>query len=327
MRKWIIRIAIGLGALLVLAVGAIIVFFYLLHPKLRDAPKVTAPTTPEAIERGRYLAHHVNGCAVCHSAIDETKPGDEIVAGQLFSGREFIAPDFPGRLVAPNLTPDKERGVGAWTDGELMRAIREGVSRDGRTLFPMMPYTHFRHITDEDTLAIIAYLRSVPPIRNQLPAMEVNFPVSMFVRLAPTPLTTSPPAWPTEPVARGQVLLKVMGCIDCHTPMDGKGQHVASKMYAGGMKFEGPPGVVFASNITPDPATGIGAYSDEDLMRVFKEGKRKDGRELWVMPWRAYQGATDEDLRAVIAALRVQKPVINAVPAPKLKAVATSASP
>ncbi len=85
-----------------------------------------------------------------------------------------------------------------------------------------------------------------------------------------------------------------------------------------GTKFEGPFGTVHASNITADPATGIGAYSDDDLMRVFREGKGKDGRSLWVMPWRAYQGASDEDLRAVIAALRKVKAIPNVVPAPQV---------
>lgn len=320
MKKWLKRIGIGLGVLLVLAVSAIVVFFYVLHPELRDAPAVTAPTSPEAIARGAYLANHVTGCVVCHSQVDDTKPGDAIIDGQLLSGRVF--PDdgeFPGRIVAPNLTPDRERGIGAWTDGELMRAMREGVSRDGRALFPMMPYTHLRKLTDDDTLAIIAYLRSVPAIKNNLPRMEVGFPVSMFIRLAPEPLEASPPAYPTDEVARGHVLLEVMGCVSCHTPMD-KGQPIESKHFAGGMKFAGPMGTVYSSNITSDPATGIGAYSDADLMRVFREGKGKDGRTLWVMPWRALQGTKEEDLRAVIAALRTLKPIPNVVPAPKMTA-------
>lgn len=326
MKKWLKRLGLGVGVVLVLAVSAAMVFFYVLHPKLRDAPTVSAPTTSEAIARGKYLAHHVNGCAVCHSPIDEAKAGDAIIESQLFAGRQFPDPEFPGTLVAPNLTPDKARGIGAWTDGELMRAIREGVSRDGRTLFPMMPYTHLKHLTDEDTLAIIAYLRTVPAVSNdKLPRMEVGFPVSMFIRLAPEPLAKSPPAWPHEPAKRGALLLETMGCVSCHTPMD-KGQPIEAKKFAGGMKFAGAFGTVHASNITPDAATGIGAYSDDDLMRVFREGKGKDGRTLWVMPWRAYQGATDDDLRAVIAALREVKPVTNTVPAPKLRAAVSSAN-
>ncbi|HUS30739.1 MAG TPA: c-type cytochrome [Kofleriaceae bacterium] len=319
--KWVKRIAMVLGVLLVLAVGFVVVFFYVLHPKSRSAPSMTAPNTPEAIARGEYLAQHVLGCALCHSPIDESKPGDEVLAGQLFAGRVFPVKEmgFPGTLNGPNLTPDKTAGIGAWTDGEVARAIREGVDRNGKTLFPMMPYTRFKRLTDEDTLAVIAYLRSVPPIATKVPRSEINFPVSMFIRLAPAPLAGSPPAWPTDTVERGKILLEVMSCIDCHTPMV-KGKLVDGREFSGGNRFKGAFGDVHSSNITPDQATGIGAYSDDDLMRVFKEGKGKDGRTLWVMPWRALQGTKDEDLRAVIAALRTLKPIQNVVPAPNVTA-------
>ena len=314
--KWVKRIAIGLGIFFVLAFAAVGVFFYALHPKSHDAPNVTAPKTPEALARGEYLAKHLLGCVICHSPVDEKQPGDEWDETKLFAGRVFPSSgNFPGRLIGPNISP---AAVGTWTDGQLMRAIREGVDKDGKTLFPMMPYGRFKKLTDEDTLAVIAYLRSVPPQPTMVGTTDVDFPVSMFVRLAPAPVESPPPAWPTEPVARGKILLEVMSCIDCHTPMD-KGKIIESKFYAGGTEFSVPGiGSVHSSNITPDPATGIGAYSDDDLMRVFKEGKGKDGRTLWVMPWKALQGTKDEDLRAVIAALRTLKPIANVVPAPKI---------
>jgi mono/diheme cytochrome c family protein len=312
--KWVKRIAIGLGIFFVLAFSAVLVFFYALHPKSRAAPNVTAQKTTETISRGEYLAKHVLGCVLCHSPVDEKQPGDVWDETKLFAGRKFPASsEFPGKLVGPNISP---AALEKWTDGEIMRAIREGVDRTGRTLFPMMPYGRFRKVTDEDTLAVIAYLRSVPAQPTMIGHTEVDFPVSMFVRLGPQPLESSPPAWPTDPVARGKILLEVMSCIDCHTPME-KGSLIESKLYAGGNKFSAPElGTVYASNITPDPATGIGAYSDEDLMRVFKEGKGKNGRTLWVMPWRALQGTSDEDLRALIAGLRTLKPIPNVVPAP-----------
>jgi mono/diheme cytochrome c family protein len=314
--KWVKRILIGLGALLVLVTGFIVIYFYALHPKSRAAPNVTAPKTPEAIARGEYLAKHVAGCVICHSPMDMKVPGDQWDDTKIFAGRAFPSSgNFPGTLVGPNISPT---AVGKWSDGELLRAIREGVDREGNALFPMMPYGRFTKLTDDDVLAIIAYVRSVPPQPETAGATSIDFPVSMFIRLAPKPLDKAPPAWPTDPVARGKVLLEVMSCIDCHTPMN-KGQLVESKLYAGGNKFSEPTlGTVYSSNITSDAATGIGAYSDEDLMRVFKEGKGKDGRTLWVMPWRAYQGANDEDLRAVIAALRTLKPIANQVPAPKV---------
>lgn len=302
-----------------LLVGAVVVNFYVLHPKARAAPSLAADSSPETIERGRYLARHVLGCTVCHSPIDEERPGDFIIEDELLSGREFpVIPEMiPGKLVAPNLTPDPDTGLGRWTDGEIARAIREGVSRDGRPLFPMMNYGQFRYLTDEDTLAVIAYLRSVPPIRKSLPPTEIDFPVSLFIRLAPEPLESSPPPWPDEPVARGKLLLRVMGCVDCHTPME-KGAPVEGMFLAGGNPFGGPFGTVYSANITSHPASGIGSYSDEDLLRVFREGRSKSGEHLWVMPWSATMGLSEEDLSALIAALREVPPNPNLVPARKL---------
>jgi mono/diheme cytochrome c family protein len=316
----VIRKLVALGGFAGLLLGAAIaVNFYVLHPKVRAAPELRASATPEAIERGRYLAHHVLGCVPCHSPIDEDRPGDFVIEGALLSGREFpVVPEMiPGKLVAGNLTPDRETGLGAWTDGEIARAIREGVSRDGRPLFPMMNYGQFRHLTDEDTLAVISYLRSVPPIRKELPPSAIDFPASMFIRLAPAPLSEPPPEWPNEPLARGRMLLKVMGCVDCHTPME-KGRPIEGMDLAGGNAFAGPFGVVYAANITSHPASGVGAYSDEDLVRVFREGRAKDGRALWVMPWSATMGLRDEDLAALIAALREIAPNPNLVPARQL---------
>lgn len=308
---------LGVAGFAIMLLGAAAgVNFYVLHPRARAAPDFHAAPSPEALDRGRYLAHHVLGCVTCHSPIDETRPGDFIVEDGLLSGREFpVVPEMlPGKLVAPNLTPDEETGIGGWTDGEIARAIREGVSRDGRPLFPMMNYGQFRNLTDGDTLALIAYLRSVPAIENRLPESSIDFPVSMFIRLAPEPLEVSPPPWPEEPLARGRLLLKVMGCVDCHTPME-RGQPVEGMRLAGGNAFRGPFGVVYSANITSHPAAGIGAFSDEDLKRVFLEGRSKAGHVLWVMPWSATAGLHQEDVSALIAALRDVAPNPNLVPA------------
>ena len=100
--------------------------------------------------------------------------GLKVVEGKAFAGRSF-APDGVPFLTAPNLTPDPETGIGTWTDDMLARAIREGISHDGRTLFPIMPYQKFRHLSDEDLASIVVYLRSLPPIRNPLPPTLSRF--------------------------------------------------------------------------------------------------------------------------------------------------------
>ncbi|GMV43716.1 MAG: hypothetical protein AMXMBFR64_54320 [Myxococcales bacterium] len=314
------KVALGVFGVVALLVVGVVVYFYALHPKVATPRDLKAPSTPEAIERGRYLAEHLLGCVACHSEIDESRPGDFIKEDTRLSGRVFPQdPDFPGTLVGPNLTPDPETGLGAWTDGEIVRAIREGISRDGTPLFPIMNYPAYRMLPDEDVLAVVAYLRTARPIRRELPRSKVDFPVSMFIRLAPKPVEGSPPPLPTETLPRGRALLQLMSCKDCHTPME-KGEFVEGKEMAGGMCFKGDFGKVCAPNISSHPAAGIGSMSDDDLMRVFREGRGKDGRTLWVMPWSVTKGATDEDLRALIAALREIPPQTDLVPARELKA-------
>lgn len=323
--KIIKRILLVVAALLMVAISALVLKFYVLSPKQRPAPEVKAPSTPEAIERGRYLAHHVAVCVGCHSEVDVTKSGEPMLPGRVGSGRDFgEIPGFPGRMRASNLTPDPETGIGSVSDGQVLRAMREGIGHDGHVLFPMMPYpTYAKALSDEDALAVIAYLRTLPPIKNDPGRPSVKFPVSMFIRGVPQPLTASPPAPPpvTDQLARGNWLLAVASCHDCHDAFDGRRQALPGKELSGGAEFPMPGGrgSIFAANITSDTATGIGAYSDDDLLRVLNEGVSKSGRKLYGMPWPYYAGMTDEDKRSLIAALRKVPAVSHVVPASTFK--------
>jgi hypothetical protein len=322
--KILFRIAIGLGLLLAIAVFALLVNFYVLHPKKREPLAVKAPSTPEAIERGRYLTHHVAGCVGCHSDVDVSKPGEPIIEGRTGAGRDFGEFEgFPARLRARNLTPDKETGIGAVSDGEMLRAMREGIGFDGRALFPMMPYqTYAKALSDEDALAIIAYLRTLPPIERDVGKTEIAFPVSMFIRAAPRPLEkplAAPPA-ASDVRARGEWLLSLCSCRDCHDGFNERREPIAGRELSGGAPFPIPgKGTVYAANITSDKATGIGSYSDEDLLRALTEGISKSGRLLYGMPFVYYRGMTEEDKRALLVALRKVKPVSNVVPPPTFK--------
>jgi mono/diheme cytochrome c family protein len=309
------------GGLLVLAIGGVTTKFFVLSPKSRAPQDVHAPTTPEAIARGKYLATNVAVCLGCHSKLEESKPGHPMVEGMAGSGRDFgPEPGFPGRIRTANLTPDKQFGIGNWTDGEVLRAMREGIGKDGHALFPMMPYKNLgANLSDDDGLAIIAYLRSLPPIANDPGKTEINFPVSMFIRAAPAPLEKSAGAPPTDPMGRGKWLLGMGNCNLCHDSFDSKRQPLPGMHFAGGEPFSVPQGKVYAANITSDKATGIGAYSDEDLMRVFNEGIGKAGRPLLQMPWAFYKGMTDDDKKALILALRDTPPVNHPVPPPDIK--------
>jgi mono/diheme cytochrome c family protein len=322
MKKILKRALAVVGVLLALAVGGVATKFYVLLPKMRPAPDVKAPTTPEAIERGKYLANHVAACVGCHSKVDTSVSGEPPVEGFLGAGRDFgEMPGFPGHLRAPNLTPDKETGLGSWTDGEVLRAIREGVGKDGRVLFPQMPYVTYSHtLSDDDALAVIAYLRSLEPVKNNPGRAEIGFPVSMFIRGVPKPLEKSPPPPPTDKLARGNWLLEICSCSDCHDSMDAHMNKIPGKRLAGGMGMPvGDKGMVYAANLTSDKATGIGSYSDDDIRRAINEGKAKSGRTLYIMPWYYYKGMTDEDKDALIVALRAVPAVANVVPPATIK--------
>ena len=314
------KIVVVVAVLVLAAVIGVPAFFYGAYPKMRPAPEMKAPSTPAALERGRYLAEAMTGCVACHSPIDESRPGDFPQAGLEYAGRVWPAEaGFPGTIVAPNITPDPETGIGRWTDGEVARAIREGVSRDGRPLFPLMNYPSYRDLSDEDVMALVAYLRSRPAIRRDNGRTALHFPVGMMIRTVPQPLEGPPAGLPAGGVERGRTMLKLMLCGDCHTPRDDRGNPVAGKELAGGTAFRGPWGVVYSANITSHPSAGLGTYSNDDLRRVFREGKNRAGRSLWVMPWSVTKNLTDSDIDALIAALREVPPIPNLVPAAEVR--------
>lgn len=306
----------------VLGLVAVLSFFYGCRPKSRPAPVMNAPTTAEAIARGKYLVHNVAACVGCHSPVQEDVPGEPYVEGKLGAGRDFGDFGGPVHIRASNLTPDRDHGLGGWTDGEIARALREGVSKDGRNLFPQMPYLTYREtLSDGEVLDIIAYLRTLKPVENDPGHTSVSFPVSMFLRSVPQPLEqVAPPApSPSDRMNRGRWLLKTASCHDCHDSVDDKMQKIPGKSLGGGMKFVTPKGTFYASNISSDQASGIGSYSTDDILRAIKEGKGKNGRTLYSMPWSYYKGMTGEDLDALVAALKEEPPIANIVPAPQPK--------
>lgn len=317
MKKTVKRVLAGVVAVPFLGIGALLLNFYGLSPKTRPAPSMTAPSNPEAVARGRYLAENVAGCVACHSEVDEAL-GDAPKPGRFGVGRDLIStPDGKVHIRTSNITPDKETGIGTWTDGEIARAIREGVDKNGHTLFPQMPYVTFAQtLSDGEVLDIIAYLHTLPPQKNAIAPTDVAFPISMFIRSVPHPLETPAPPQPSpsDRAARGTWLLKTALCNECHDSVDEHMQKIPGKAFAGGFAFPLPGGkVVRAPNISSDKATGIGAYSDDDIRRAVQDGKGKDGRTLKVMPWGAYKGLTNEDADALIAALRQAPAVSNVV--------------
>ena len=269
-------------------------------------------STPERLARGRYLAGAVTGCIFCHSPHDWQAPGAPVIESKLAAGDIFPAEGLPGIVIAPNLTPDPETGAGNWSDDQLARAIREGIGHDGRALFPLMPYENFRFLPDEDLASIVVYLRSLPTVRNPLPKTEIIFPVKYLIRSVPQPLTMPVPAEnSTDPVARGQQLVRISSCGHCHTPSE-RGQRNSALDLAGGFEMKGPFGTVTTANITPDP-TGISYYTEATFIQAIRTGKVGARQLNPIMPWGMLRDMTDEDLKAMFAYLRTLKPVRHRV--------------
>src|SRR5947209_1895892 len=225
MKRWVKILLIVLVVLLVIVAGAAVKIFGLrtfIGPRKRDLTAQTFTSTPARLERGKYLANSV-GCLYCHSPHDWSKRDEPIPAGMEGAGQQLPYTDLPGRIIAPNLTPDRETGAGTWSDDTLARAIREGIGHDGRAMFPIMPYVHYRTMPDEDLASIVVYLRSLPPVRNPLPQTEIIFPVKYLIRNNPQPITTAVPQPNlSDPVKRGSFLVNLVGCADCHTPVDNR---------------------------------------------------------------------------------------------------------
>jgi mono/diheme cytochrome c family protein len=318
MRKHLLMAA---GAL-TFAAGSALGYLVLRQPLSAPAPDINVKMTPERIARGRHLFHHVAGCEGCHSERDFDRFGGPVMRPAV--GRQFAAESgLPGKVVAPNLTPDRETGLGRWSDGEKIRAIREGISRDGRALFPFMPYAGYRRMSDDDVQAIVAYLNSLKPMRNPLPRTELTFAANALMKSAPRPVdgTIASPDR-SNPIAYGAYLSAIGGCFGCHTPKV-EGQPAKGKEFAGGRVFSTPQGTVVSTNITPDAATGIGSWSESRFVQRFL-CHREDAAHLaqlppttrfniTVMPWLGYSHLEREELTAIYAYLRSRKPVRNEV--------------
>jgi mono/diheme cytochrome c family protein len=280
-------------------------------PTTSPPPQPSPAVDPALLERGRYFANAIVDCKSCHtrrSDVDQTQAlSPEWTGGEVFDRRW----NLPGALITPNLTPDRETGLGAWTDDEVRRAVRQGLNRAGEPLFPLMPAHLYQSMADADLTALIAFLRSLPPQKKPTERVtQLDMPRSALPRL---PELAGPVAAPPteDPVARGKYIVTLANCITCHSPT-AKGKLLEGRFLAGGVAFTTPFGSFVSPNITSDPDTGIGRHSDADLVRLFREGTLRNGKQVFAnfMPWYVYRNMTDADIAAVIAFLR-SAPAIN----------------
>jgi mono/diheme cytochrome c family protein len=276
---------------------------------LLAGPVVAAAQT--AVERGRYLVEGLGACANCHTPKGPQGPD----AGKHLAGG-FEIPEAFGVAVSPNITPDRVTGIGAWTDEQIIRAIREGKHRDGRTLGPPMPYGFYRGLSDTDVKAMVAYLRTVQPIENRVARSRYTTP------LPPSwgpPVGVVPDVPRTDVVRYGAYLAgPVAHCMECHTPHKPEGGPDMTRLGAGGFAFRGPWGVSYAANLTSDPETGLGRWTDSEIVGSIHGARRGGGRVLPPMPVDWYvRGISGDDLKALLAYLRSLPPMKNAVPKPE----------
>jgi len=313
LRKVLLGSFLVLILLLVVGITATIGWRPFIGPKARALTARKFEATPQRIERGRYIFNSLSGCVDCHSEHDPNGPDHLVLASMQGSGEVMPFTDLPGRVVASNLTSDPQTGAGTWSDDQLARAIREGIGHDGRALFPMMPYEHYRLMSDEDLASVVVYIRTLPPLHHELPKTDIVFPVKYLIRSAPQPITAAVSAPDhTNQLQWGGYLVNLAGCIDCHTPMD-HGQPIAGLEYAGGQVFQGSwSGTIASANITPDPS-GIAYYDEPLFLQVLRTGYVKARKLNSLMPVDQYKGLTDDDLKAMFAYLRTIKPVKHRV--------------
>lgn len=257
------------------------------------------------VERGKYLVESIAACGNCHTPQGPNGP----VLSRALSGGPPMVEDKLFIAQPSNLTPDRETGLGRYTDSELKVMIREGKRPDGSLIGPPMPFNFYRSMADADLDAIIAYLRSVPAVRNAVPKSVYNIPLPP----AWTPPIVEPIAAPprSEKVAYGAYLAGPLGhCLECHTPMGPDGRFQFDTMLgAGGMKFDGPWGISVSRNITSDPETGLGQWSDAEIERAIRMGVDRHGRQLMPpMGYTYYARISTEDMSALVAFLRTLPP-------------------
>ncbi len=305
---------IALTILLVAAITLTIGWRPFIGPRARTLTARNFESTPARLARGEYLVQSVTDCMDCHAQHDWTAHDAPILPNTLGAGQDMnFLKGFPGKVYAPNITPDPETGAGNWSDDQLARAIREGVGHDGRALFPFMPYPDFQSMSDEDLASVVVYLRSLPPVHKPQPQTELIFPVKYLIRNVPDPVDEPVPQPDlSTPEKRGKYLVTIAGCTDCHTPQDAHGQPLPGMDFAGGFILDGPWGRVASANITPDES-GIAAFDETRFTQVMRIGYDKARKLSQIMPSHTYRGMTEEDMSGIFAYIKTFKPVAHHV--------------
>lgn len=246
------------------------------------------------VERGQYLVEGPAACGNCHTG--------PVPGAPAFGGFTIIETGFTAH--AHNITPASR--ISGWTDAELARAIREGIRPDDSVIGPPMPFDLYRHISDTDLAAIVAYIRTLDSVETEFAANTYPFPLPPAYG---PPVDSVPEISRDDPTAYGGYLAgPIAHCTECHSLSGGR-PDLENNLGGGGHVWQGPWGTSVASNITSH-ADGLAAYSDDEIARMVREGVRPDGSPMMPpMPYGMYANITDEDMAAMIAFLRTLPPL------------------
>lgn len=264
-----------------------------------------------AVERGQYVFRAAGGCG-CHTNVADE---DAFMAG----GRPIQTPF--GTVYGTNITPHVQTGIGAWSDADFIRSMRQGLSPDGSHYLPVFPYTSFTRISERDLLDLKAYLFSLPPVERKNRPHELTAPFSwrpllgVWKALHFEPGPYVPDSTRDAQWNRGAYLAQALGhCAECHTPRGALGGLEVDKAYAG--SIDGPEGEL-APNITPDRKTGVGQWSQTDMVWYLQTGFKPDGDDtqglMAELIENGYQHMSQDDLEALAAYIASLDPTKNLV--------------
>ena len=274
------------------------------------APSLAQAPSAAEIARGKYVFGATGGCG-CH-----TVPKQPVNAG----GRRYDGPF--GTVYSSNITPDKESGIGGWTDEQIVTATRLGRRPNGERLIPVHPYTTFNGMAADDLKALVAFLRSVPPVKRANQPKKISVPMFESVFLpawlaAFAPIESAPTAVPSSGVARGEYLVRAVAhCGECHTPRTMTMATDNTRFLAGNLK--GPEDSE-VPNITPDKTTGL-QWSEEEIADYLGTGNKPDGDvagglmgEVIEGTLSGYKDLTKADRLAIAKYLKTIAPIKNKI--------------
>jgi mono/diheme cytochrome c family protein len=257
-----------------------------------------ASAQSDLVKRGDYLVNGILTCGNCHSP---KGPTGDIMEKAFSGGLSWDEPPF--KVTAPNITPDKETGIGNYTDAELKEVMRKGIKRNGVPVAMIMPSGFYEIMTDHDLDAVVAYLRTIKPLKNTVPEPVYKTPQGHPIPPGGDKAFTD--AILSDKKSKGFYLVTVAHCMECHTPMGSRGRDFDTRLGAGGFEFSGPWGTSVSRNITSSKDKGIGAWTDDEIKRAITQGVSRDGSKLEPpMGYHYYATVAADDLDAIVAYLR-----------------------